>query len=365
MPDPARSYSRQKYFLNIFDAVYNFLLLLVFLSSGFSLFLENFLSGIRLSGYPLVCAYLLSFLFCCYLLNLPFNFYSGFTLEHKFNLSNQKPGAWWLDQLKSGVLAYAFYLILLTAFYWVLAQFRPWWLVISVFWIIFSVVLAKLSPVLIIPLFFKHKKLEDEVLRKRIFDLAARMEVELLDVFQIDFSKKTLKANAAFTGMGKTRRVLLADTLQDKYTADEIEVILAHEFAHYRLRHILKLIAVNSLVTVGIFYLIFKTSAYTLGMFKLESLSQLPSLPLVLLYFMFFGMIAQPLEALISRRFEREADTLALKVTGSRDAFVSLMEKLAAQNLADRSPHPLIKFLFFSHPPIDERIKLAREYKTS
>jgi len=155
--------------------------------------------------------------------------------------------------------------------------------------------------------------------------------------------------------------VLLADTLKDKYSHDEIEVILAHEFAHYRLGHILKLIIVNSLLTLGLFYLIFKTNAYTLAIFKLNSLTQLASLPLVFLYFMLFGIILAPLEALVSRLFEREADNLALKETGAKEAFISLMEKLAVQNLADRNPHPLIKFFFFTHPPIDERIKLAKK----
>jgi len=357
----AKSYSCQKYTLSIIDTVYSIALLLIFLGSGLSLFLEGFLKSFGWPGYLLIAAYLLIISFFYYLLNLPLNFYASFTLEHKFNLSKQKPKAWWIDQLKSGILSYMLSLILILSFYWVLGKFNQWWLVISVFWIVFSVVLAKLAPVLIIPLFFKYKKLEDESLRQRIFNLAAKMQVKLMDVFEIDFSKKTLKANAAFTGMGKTKRVLLADTLKDKYTQDEVEVILAHEFAHYRLKHIFKLIVVNSLVTLGLFYLIFKTSVYTLGMFKLNSLLQLSSLPLVFLYFMLFGIIMQPLEAYVSRRFEKDADLLALKVTGAKEAFVSLMEKLAAQNLADRNPHPLVKFFFFNHPPIDERIKIANK----
>ena len=123
----------------------------------------------------------------------------------------------------------------------------------------------------------------------------------------------------------------------------------------------IKLIVLNSLVTLGIFYLIFRTNVFTLAIFKLDSLTQVSSLPLVFLYFLLLGIIAQPLEAYISRRFEKSADLMALKVTGSIEAFVSLMEKLAAQNLADRSPHPLIKFFFFTHPPIDERIKIAKD----
>ncbi len=361
MLDPAKRYSNTKYTLSIIAIFYTIALILVALGSGFSLSLENFLKGINLPGYLLIAAFLLVISVSYYLLNLPLNFYAGYTLEHKFNLSKEKLGDWWLDQLKSGVLAYIISLILVLVFYWILSRFSHWWwLVVSVFWIFFSVILAKLTPVLIIPLFFKYKKLEDQALRERIFRLAQAMQVKLLDVFEINFSKKTLKANAAFTGMGATRRVILADTLRDKYSQDEIEVILAHEFAHYRLKHIIKLIAINSLVTLGLFFLIFKTSAYAMGLFKLDSLMQLAGLPLVFLYFMIFGTIMQPLEAYLSRRFEKEADKLALKVTGAKEAFVSLMEKLASQNLADRNPHPIIKFLFFDHPPIDERIETAK-----
>ena len=362
MASLAKSYSHQKYALSIIGIVYSITLILIFLGSGFSLSLEVFLRGIGGPSYLLRAAFILFTLFLYYLLNLPFNFYSSFILEHRFNLTKQKAGAWWFDQLKSAVLAYIISLILILTFYWVLGSFNQWWLVISAFWIIFSIVLAKLTPILIIPLFFKYKKLEDEILRQRILKLALKMHVKILDVFEIDFSKKTLKANAAFTGIGKTKRVLLADTLRDKYTHDEVEVIIAHEFAHYQLKHIIKLIAVNSFTTLVLFYLIFKTNSYALEILKLNSLTQLASLPLVFLYFIIFGIIMQPLEAFISRLFEKEADNLALKITCANEAFISLMEKLAAQNLADRNPHPLIKFFFFDHPPIDERIKIAKSY---
>ena len=361
MSSLAKSYAHQNYALNIIATVYSLALLLIFLGSGLSLCLEGLLKNFGLPRCLLIAAYLLVISFSYYLLNLPLNFYTSFILEHKFSLSQQRPGSWVADELKSGILAYIISLILILFFYWALGKFNQWWLMISVFWIVFSVVLAKLAPVLIIPLFFKYKKLEDEVLRQRIFNLAVKMQIKLMEVLEIDLSKKTLKANAAFTGMGKTRRVLLADTLKDKYTHDEVEVILAHEFAHYKLNHLIKLIAVNSLVTLGLFFLIFKTSAYALAIFKLDSLVQLSSLPLVFLYFILFGIILQPLEAYFSRRFEKEADRLALKTTQNKEAFISLMDKLAAQNLVDRNPHALIKFFFFSHPPIDERIKIAKE----
>jgi STE24 endopeptidase len=363
MADPAKSYSCRKYALNITDMFYNVALILAVLGSGFSVFLERSIGRLGLTGYPSMAVFLAAVLFLYCLLNLPLSFYSGYTLEHKFNLSRQGRGDWWMDQFKSLLLTYLLVLALLSGFYWILSRFGQWWIALSVFWIIFVLVLARLTPVFIVPLFFKYRKLDDETLRGRVFALARQMRVQLLDVFEIDFSRKTLKGNAAFVGMGRSKRVILADTLKERYNYEEIESILAHEFAHFRLRHIAKSIAANSLLVTGLFYLIFRTNAYFLSVFGLDSLSQPASIPLIFLYFSVFSIVLRPLSAYISRRFERQADRLAIETTRNRDAFISVMEKLAVQNLADRDPHPLIKFFFFDHPPEKERINTARSYR--
>ena len=372
LEERVRRYSAERYFLAITDIAYLAVLLFAFVRSGLSVSLAVFLQALDLapkflsSVYPsgdffLMPLYVLSISVGYYMLSFPLNFYRSYILERKFSLSKQKLSDWLMDQVKSAFIGFIISLILIRAFYFVLKHYPVhWWVVISLFWIILSLILAKLTPTLIIPLFFKYRKLTDEALRERILNLAQKMKVRILDVFEIDFSKKTLKANAAFVGVGKTRRVILADTLKDKYTHDEIEVILAHEFAHYKLRHLLKLILVNSAVTLLIFYIIFKTNRLVLDAFGLANLSDLAALPVVLIYFVLFGLFMQPLEAFMSRFMEKNADKLALKITGDKDAFISMMEKLAAQNLADRKPHPLIKFFFFDHPPIDERINMAK-----
>jgi STE24 endopeptidase len=362
MAEPAKEYSSLKYTLSILEIIYQLVFLFVFLGSGLSKALAVGLLSFNRSPYFIVPLYILVISVLYYLLNLPINFYRSYVLEHRFHLSGQKIKDWLKDQLKAAVLFYIIALILITAFYYILNRFQhSWWLVISLFWIFFSLILAKLTPVLIIPLFFKYRRLSDDALRNRIMNLADKMKIKILDCFEIDFSKKTLKANAAFVGWGATKRVILADTLKDKYTYDEIEVILAHEFSHYRLKHLLKLILVNSAATIISFYLIFRTSFYTLSLFSLSSLSDIAALPLILIYFVLFGIVMQPFENYISRRLERNADILALKVTGLKEAFVSMMEKLSLQNLADRNPHPVIKFFFFDHPPIDERINTANQ----
>ncbi|MDD4900230.1 MAG: M48 family metallopeptidase [Candidatus Omnitrophica bacterium] len=353
----AKNYSCQRYTLSIIGTFYSLALLIIFAATGLSKVLEQALFGILSKHYLVLPAYLLVISLAYYLLDFPLNFYGSFLLERKFSLSKQKFGNWFSDQLKAGVVSYIIALVLIYAFYYILEN-NPqyWWLAISLFWIFFSLVLARLTPIIIIPLFFKYKKLSDEDLRSRIMRLAEKMKVRIIDCFEIDFSKKTLKANAAFVGMGKSRRVILADTLKDKYSADEIEVILAHEFAHYRLKHLWKLVIFNSAVTVVLFYLIFKTSNHVLSAFGLNSLSELAALPIILIYFLLFGLATQPLGNFFSRKLEKNADKMALEVTGKKEAFISMMNKLAEQNLADRKPHPIIKFFFFDHPPIDERI---------
>jgi len=358
----AKVYSNFKYALAIIDTIYLVVLLVAFLASGLALSLSSWIGAISVNKLFAVPLYLLAIFFLYYVLSLPLNYCRSYTLEHKFSLSTQKISDWALDQVKGGVLSFIVTLIPVAAFYFILQRFtHTWWMMISIFWIFFSLILARLTPVLIIPLFFKYKKLEDEALRGRILDLARKMKVRILDVFEIDFSKKSLKANAAFVGLGNTRRVLLADTLKNKYTHDEIEVILAHEFAHYKLKHLIKLLLVNSVVIIAGFYLVYKSSVAALRLFNLPGLSDISSLPLVALYFVMFSIITQPLEAWISRILEKNADRMALKITGLKDAFISMMDKLSEQNLADRSPHPLIKFYYFDHPPIDERIAMARE----
>jgi STE24 endopeptidase len=358
----ASRYSRIRYALVIIETGYLVILLFLFAGFGFSTGLVKYITGLVHDRSLVLAVYIFVVYLAYYLLDFPLNFYHSLLLERNFSLSNQKIKDWLKDQVKAGVIFYIIALMLTGAFYYILKHFlHSWWLVVSLFWVFFSLILAKLTPVLIIPLFFKYEKLTDDNLRSRIVKLAEKMKVRILDVFEIDFSKKTLKGNAALVGWGGTKRVILADTLKDKYSNDEIEVILAHEFAHYRLKHLLKLILTNSLATILSFYIVFLTNERVLGVFGFSSLWDVAALPVVLIYLVICGIILQPLQNYISRRFERDADREALKVTGLKEAFIRTFEKLASQNLADRSPHPFIKFLFFDHPTIEERIILARK----
>lgn len=357
----SRTYSVIKYTLAIAELVVLFLILFFFQSSGTSKILADLLAGFIPSDFLVYPTYLFIIYLAYYLFNFPLNFCHSFVVERQFGLSKQNIPDWLKDQLKSWIISYFIIIISLEAFYYSLKLSSVyWWLIVSGFWIFFNLVLTKIAPLVIIPLFFKYKNISDDQLKQRIFCLAARMKVKILDVFEIDFSRKTLKANAAFVGMGATKRVLLADTLKDKYNYDEIEVILAHEFAHFRLKHLIKLIIINSLFTIVFFWLVSKSDFYALKYFGVSSFSEAAAMPMIFIYFIFFGVVTDPLSNFISRRFETNADKMSIQVTGLKESFISAMDKLSAQNLSDRNPHPLIKFIFFSHPPISERIAMAK-----
>ena len=358
-----QAYSQEKYVVAVVETVYLVLLLLSSLRFGWSrsaaAFLEARIHGPWFSVPVFIAVLSLSY----YLLTFPLNLYSSFILEHKYRLSNQSVFSWLRDQAKAGLVAYIIGVFIAFGFYGILATCKDaWWLAAACFWVLCNVLLAKVAPLVIIPLFFKYSPLSDDGLRERIKALATRMGVEILDCYEIDFSKKTLKANAAFVGWGRSRRVLLADTLKGKYSGDEIEVILAHEFAHFRLGHLKKLVVLNAVSTAIVFYLVYLSSAPVLAFFGLGALSEVAALPLVILYFVLFDAVSRPFVNWVSRSFERSADALALRSTGNREAFISMMEKLGTQNLADRSVHPLIKAFFFTHPPVDERIAFARSF---
>jgi STE24 endopeptidase len=360
----SRRYSTIKYGLHIIGLVYVLLLLAGAMFSGLSGVLAraaNLLAGNKLSALAL---YLFIIYAAYYILSFPLNFYQSFILEHQFQLTRQSVKDWFWDQVKAGVISYIISFALLAVFYALLsAEPQNWWWIISLVWVFLSLVLAKLAPVVIVPLFFKYKKFSDEDLRKRIIGLSRKMKLKILDVFEIDLSRKTEKANAALIGFGNTRRVILGDTLKNKYTPDEIEMILAHEFAHQKAQHLLKLLIASAFSTVFCSYLIYKTSFFALGLFGLDSLKDIRALPLVFFYLVLSGAVLAPWENFLSRKLETEADKMALLATGGNEAFISMMDKLATQNLADRDPHPAIKFFFFDHPSIDDRIKLARSLK--
>ena len=297
------------------------------------------------------------------IVELPFAYYHGYLLEHRYGLATQSASHWWSDQVKGVLLGLVFAVIGTGVVYGSLRQWpEQWWWMSAVVFAAATVGLAQLAPVLLLPLFYKFKPLDRPALVNRLVKLAAAARTNVNGVFEWVLSSHTKKANAALAGLGRTRRILLSDTLLADYSEDEIEVILAHELAHHVHRDLWRGIAVQSLALFAGFYVASVVLSATAEMLGLRGLADPASLPVLLLVAGAWSFLLMPVVNAVSRAQERAADRYALQTTRNVDAFVTAMKRLSQQNLAEEYPSPLVRWLFYSHPPIRERIEAARAY---
>jgi STE24 endopeptidase len=237
--------------------------------------------------------------------------------------------------------------------------------VAAVGFFIVTVVMGQLFPVLILPLLYKIERLDNAELSGRMARLAQGTGLSIQGVYRLGLSEETAKANAMLTGLGRTRRVVMGDTLLDQFTPDEIEVIFAHEVGHHVFRHIRKMIVTGACYSVLGFWICNRVVLWWAESQHGRPIDphELPvsTLPLVMLVLTLFALVLEPLQNIISRRYERQCDRYALDRTGLRQAYVSAFRKLARLNKDDPNPHPLEVFLFHSHPPISQRLTMAEE----
>lgn len=358
----AKSYWRHKHILALAGLALSIIFLLLIQYSGISAGISDMALAIGRGYHLALLIYLCVFGAIVYALSFPLGFYEGFILERKFSLSNQRLADWLKDEAKSSALSALVFLCIIEALYTILASFpHTWWIVASAFWIAVSLLLANIFPIVVLPLFYKYNALSKNELRQRALELASRFGIKVIDIFEIDFSKKTKKANAAVIGWGNSRRIIMADNLVNDFPEDEALVVLAHEMAHHRLRHIWKLFSVGAISTAIFFFALSISSSSIASGLGVGSISDISIFPTLYLLFIIFGLVTMPIHNAISRKLETDADIMAIRVTGKRDAFISLMERLGQKNLADVKPNRVIEFLLYSHPSISKRIDLARK----
>lgn len=296
----------------------------------------------------------------------PFAFYQGFILEHRYGLSTQSLAHWLADQVKGVVLGVALGVVGASIVFATIRHWpEAWWILSATAFALAMVGLVRVAPVLLLPLFYKFKPLDRPDLAARLLALAAKARTDVVGVFEWVVSSHTKKANAALAGMGRTRRILLSDTLLADYSEDEIEVILAHELAHHVHRDLWRGMLLQTVLLFGGFAVanvILREAVVPLG---LRGLADPAALPLLMLAGGISSFVMLPVVNGLSRLQERAADRYALTTTGNTDAFVTAMKRLAQQNLAEEYPSPLVRWLFYSHPPIRERIEFARSFTRS
>lgn len=361
----AKRYARIRRRLSLMDMVFGALYVAAWLVAGWSNAVKSLILSVTTSPFLVVAAYAVVFGGVYLLISLPLGYYTGFVLPHRFGQSNQTLRGWITDQIKGLVFSAVLGLLLLELIY-VLLRAAPdtWWLWVAAFMLIFSVLMANLGPVLLMPLFNKFVPLGEEHadLAARLHRLAEKAGTRLTGVYRFDMSRRTKAANAALTGLGNTRRVILGDTLLEEFSPDEIETVLAHELGHHVNRDIPLLIASQTVLTLGGLYLASLGLRWGVTTFGFDGPADIAAFPLLAIIMGAYGLVTMPLENALSRWRERLADRYALEATGKPEAFASAMTRLANQNLAEVDPEPWVEFLLYSHPALEKRIKMAKNY---
>ncbi|MDT3697222.1 MAG: M48 family metallopeptidase [Ignavibacterium sp.] len=359
----SKKYNNTKLFIGITKGIVSFILLFMFVLLGYSFRLEEFIRSYTQDNYFVFILYVFAIGVISSVLFAPVNFYTGFYLEHKYNLSNQTFKKYVVENLKSMIVGLVIGVPVLLLFFFVLNQFEDlWWLVFASAMFLISVVLAQIFPILIMPIFYKIIPLNDDELKTRITKLAKGAGITVQNVFSFNMSKNTKKANAAFTGLGKTKRIILGDTLLNDYSKDEIETVIAHELGHYKHKHIQKNILFGTAASFLTFFIISLLYKHSLSWFDFNSILQIAALPVLSLWAMLVGLIQTPISNILSRKYEFEADRYAVESTLKPDSFISTLNKLTDQNLGDRQPHPFVEWFFYSHPSVKNRINALEKF---
>lgn len=361
----AQRYNKIHRRLGIADALLGLAMLVVLLVTGWTKKLAHFsLIVIARDRYELgLFLYVFLLLLAGKLLSFGLDYYA-FRLENEYHLSTQKLGSWVWDQLKGFVVGLLLATVLAELLYALMLIFpQVWWLVAWASFLALAVFFAQIAPVVLFPIFYKFRPLEDEGLRERLTTLGKRAGTNVRGVYEWRLSEKSNKANAALTGLGNTRRIILADTLLKNYSQDEIEAVLAHELGHHVHKHIFKGILVQALITFIGFWMVKMVLRWAViehGWFTRDS--DFANLPLIVLLTTVMSLLLLPVMNAYSRFNERQADRYAWKSIPSIEPFVTAMNKLAEQNLSERTSAKWVEVLFHSHPAISKRISAAEQW---
>jgi STE24 endopeptidase len=360
----AQRYNRIRRWLGIADFASGFALLIVLLLTQWTGGLRDLAYRAGFQNYTVALVlYVVMLMMIAKLLGMGLDFY-GFRLEHSFHLSNQKLRGWIWDQVKGFLVSVVLGAIVSIVLYSIIREFSEHWWLIS--WAVFLglfILMAQIAPVVLFPIFYKFEPLQNDDLKKRLVKLSERAGTRVRGVYKWHLSEKSKKANAALTGLGNTRRIILADTLLDNYSPEEIEAVLAHELGHHVHKHILKSIGVQAGVTLLGFWTANFVLHYAVDrQHMFETLSDFANMPLLVLVATLVSLLLMPALNAYSRFNERQADRYAFRSIPSVTPFISSMNKLASQNLAERQPSRFVEWFFHSHPAISRRVEAAEAW---
>jgi STE24 endopeptidase len=298
---------------------------------------------------------------------LPFDYYHSFVIEERYGFNTKTRRLWLSDLLKSLLLTSILGAILLSCLFLLVKHLgHTWWIWAWAMFFCFQLLMTILYPVLIAPLFNRFVPLEDPELARKIKALAEGEGVSIKGISQMDATKRSLHTNAYFSGLGKTKRIVLFDSLIQSLEVDEIVAVLAHEIGHLKKGHLKKQVAISSLVSIVLFFLASKMITWE-GMFQGFGFSDMPlyvGLFLVGVLWQPAGFFLSPIVMAISRKFEREADMYATGISGMSAPFLRALKRMAKDNLSNLRPHPLYVWFNYSHPPLIDRIRRLKDHES-
>ncbi len=361
--ETAKDYTRTRTRFGIVSSTFGLALLLVFWFAGGFEWLDTLVRGWGFGPIITGLLYIGLLVLGRSALSLPFSIYSTFVIEERFGFNETTPKTFVLDLLKSLALGIAIGGPLLAAILWFFQSTGPYGWVYA--WIVVTAVMLILqffAPRYLMPLFNDFEPLEKGDLRESILSYADSVDFPVNEVYVMDGSRRSNKANAFFTGFGSNRRIVLFDTLVEELSVDELLTVVAHEMGHYKLHHIPQRIAI-SVIQTGVLFLLLSVFLQVEGLFHAFYVDQ----PAVYTGLLFFGLLYSPVDVLLSiplnawsRHHEFQADRFAVETTDRGETLINGLKGLAETNLSNLTPHPLTVALDYSHPPLLERIESIR-----
>lgn len=371
VPEPSEEtlrYYRSGNVLWVGATLWGLLVPAAILFSGFSARLRDWSRAVGRNGFFTIAVYVSAYLVLVYLIDLPLNSYQGYVRPHAYGLSNQSIGQWFGDSLKALAVTIVIGVSVLWVPYLLLRRSpRRWWLWTGLAAVPFLVLMLLVQPVLIAPLFDDFGPMQDKALEGQILALAERAGIDGGRVFEVTKSADTDAVNAYVGGLFGTQRIVLWDTLLARLTPEQVLVVMGHEMGHYVLGHVWTLLALLCVLVLATLYAVHRSLDFLIlrfgPRFRFGEPSDIASLPLLVLLFSLFFLLAQPIALAYSRHIEREADRFALEITRDNRAMATAFTILQEQNLVHPRPGPLYVLWRARHPAIAERVELANHYR--
>ncbi len=361
-----QEYEADKTRFGFVSSLFGNIVTIVFIFGGLLNIYNTWIASLNLSFIISGWFFFMFLFYAGEILSVPFNLYNIFKIENKYGFNTMTFRPWISDFIKSLLISTVIMSLIIFVGLW-LIRLDPnyWWLWVWGFLFIFSIFIVYISPYVIEPLFNKFTPIEDESLKEKILKLVEKAGIHAGRVFQMDASKRSRHTNAYFTGIGKTKRIVLYDTLLESMSHDETLSVLAHEIGHWKKKHLLKALVAFGMFSLIVLYLTHRLiqGDFILTLFNISTNTIFAKF--IILSFL-VSILLLPLKPFVNfflRRHERQADRTSYELTKDVESMVSAFIKLLKENLSNLYPHPLYVTLYYSHPPILERIRYIKGFQ--